>query len=78
MINKETTDLKTIFNFFVFCLLQKLCLLILTTNLQEISIWLILFNDFMKKDRSFDEIYAIKTNNCVFDIIGVQDFGGFF
>ena len=46
----EIKEEKTVFNFFVFCLLQKLFLPILTISLHLNSIRLILFNAFMKEE----------------------------
>ena len=57
---------KTVLNFFVFWLLQRLCLTILTISLKV--------SFYISRRRSIDTMYAIKTNNFDSDIIRVQYF----
>ena len=46
----ETKEFKTVLNFYVCCLIQKLCFPILQYFVKLMSNRLILFNDFMQKE----------------------------
>ena len=66
--------IKDRFNVFVFCVLQKLSLQILTISLQVNFYQIGFIQWFYEKRRSIDKIHAIKTNNFDSDIIRVRDF----
>ena len=65
--------MKNSFNVFVFCLLQKQYLQILTINLQINFYHVNFIQWFSEKERSIDKMYTIKANNFESDIIRVRD-----
>ena len=67
----KVKEVRTVFNVFIFCVLKKRCLQILTISLQ-INFYQINFIQwFNENGRSKDKIYSIKTNNFESDIIRV-------
>ena len=70
----EVKELRTVINVFIFCVLKKECLQILTISLQ-VNFYQISFIQWCYENgRSKDKIYAIKTNSFESDIIRVRDF----
>ena len=70
----EVKELRTVFNVFIFCVLKKRSLQILTINLQFYFYQINFIQWFYENGRSKDKIYAIKTNNFESDIFRVRDF----
>ena len=67
-------ELKTVFNVFIFSVLQKQCLQILTICLQGYSYQIYFIQWFYENWRSIDKICAIKTNSFESDIIRARNF----
>ena len=70
----EVKDLETVFNVFIFCVLKKRCLQILTISLQVNFYQINFIQWFYENGMSKDKIYAKKPNNFVSNIIRVRDF----
>ena len=66
--------IKDSFNVFIFCVLKKRCLQILSISLQVNFYQINLIQCFSENGKSKDKIYAIKINNFECDIIRVRDF----
>ena len=66
--------IKDRFNVFIFCVLKKRCLQILTICLQVNFYQINFIQWFYENGWSKDKVYPIKTNNFEHDIIRVRDF----
>ena len=72
--NGSKKKIRTVFNVFIFCVLKKRCLQILTISLQVNFYHINFVQCFYENGRSKDIIYAIQINNFESDIIRLRDF----
>ena len=70
----EVKELRTVFNVFIFCVLDKRCLQNLTISLQVNFYQINFIQWFNESGWSKNKIYAIKPNNLESAVIRVLDF----